>query len=170
MTTINLSDVYRARAAIRPHVHPTPVKSSPTLSALTGAEVSYLSGARTPLRYQRLMHRSASRTHESYLAYYRDTHSRYGVETPGIDDYVQFHVDLAASENLASRTGAGLWDVDSISELHVVSVEGFMEALRTSGAHATFRETRGKEIDAACGQLRIRSAKSGTTEQETITP
>ena len=49
------------------------------------------------------------------------------------------------------------------------SIQGFMATLRTSGAHATFRETRGQEIDAACGQLRIRSTKSGTTQQETIT-
>jgi 23S rRNA (adenine2503-C2)-methyltransferase len=40
----------------------------------------------------------------------------------------------------------------------------FMEALAEKGVNATFRETRGREIDAACGQLRIRSA--ATTEKE----
>ena len=48
------------------------------------------------------------------------------------------------------------------------SVDRFMEVLRNYGAHATFRETRGKEIDAACGQLRVRSAadaaKASTSE------
>lgn len=38
------------------------------------------------------------------------------------------------------------------------AVNGFMAALNEFGAHATFRETRGQEIDAACGQLRVRSA------------
>ena len=40
----------------------------------------------------------------------------------------------------------------------------FMEALAEKGVNATFRETRGREIDAACGQLRIRGA--ATTEKE----
>jgi 23S rRNA (adenine2503-C2)-methyltransferase len=35
---------------------------------------------------------------------------------------------------------------------------GFMETLHGSGANATLRETRGQEIDAACGQLRLRRA------------
>jgi 23S rRNA (adenine2503-C2)-methyltransferase len=38
------------------------------------------------------------------------------------------------------------------------AIDSFMAALADFGAHATFRETRGQEIDAACGQLRIRSA------------
>jgi 23S rRNA (adenine2503-C2)-methyltransferase len=34
----------------------------------------------------------------------------------------------------------------------------FVETLLANGANATLRETRGQEIDAACGQLRLRSA------------
>ena len=34
----------------------------------------------------------------------------------------------------------------------------FMETLHAGGANATLRETRGQEIDAACGQLRLRRA------------
>ena len=34
----------------------------------------------------------------------------------------------------------------------------FMETLLAGGANATLRETRGREIDAACGQLRLRRA------------
>ena len=37
-------------------------------------------------------------------------------------------------------------------------VHGFVETLLANGANATLRETRGQEIDAACGQLRLRSA------------
>jgi 23S rRNA (adenine2503-C2)-methyltransferase len=37
-------------------------------------------------------------------------------------------------------------------------IDNFMQALSEQGANATFRETRGQEIDAACGQLRIRKA------------
>jgi 23S rRNA (adenine2503-C2)-methyltransferase len=38
----------------------------------------------------------------------------------------------------------------------------FMGLLAEHGANATFRETRGRDIDAACGQLRVRNAT--TTE------
>jgi len=40
-----------------------------------------------------------------------------------------------------------------------LTVEGFMEQLVRYGANATFRTTRGQEIDAACGQLRVRSSE-----------
>ncbi|MDJ0925376.1 MAG: 23S rRNA (adenine(2503)-C(2))-methyltransferase RlmN [Acidimicrobiia bacterium] len=47
------------------------------------------------------------------------------------------------------------------------AISAFMDALATEGAHATFRETRGREIDAACGQLRVRSLGGKTTETGT---
>ena len=37
-------------------------------------------------------------------------------------------------------------------------IHRFVETLISNGANATLRETRGQEIDAACGQLRLRSA------------
>ncbi|MEA2022762.1 MAG: 23S rRNA (adenine(2503)-C(2))-methyltransferase RlmN [Actinomycetota bacterium] len=37
-------------------------------------------------------------------------------------------------------------------------IRGFVETLLANGANATLRETRGQEIDAACGQLRLRRA------------
>ena len=40
-------------------------------------------------------------------------------------------------------------------------VEGFLAALRRRGVNATLRDTRGQDIDAACGQLRIRAASAG---------
>ena len=37
----------------------------------------------------------------------------------------------------------------------------FAAALRQGGVNVTVRDTRGTEIDAACGQLRVRSSRSG---------
>ena len=37
-------------------------------------------------------------------------------------------------------------------------IHGFVDTLLASGTNATLRETRGQEIDAACGQLRLRRA------------
>ena len=43
-----------------------------------------------------------------------------------------------------------------------LAIDEFMRHLGDHGANATFRTTRGQDIDAACGQLRVRSAtKSG---------
>jgi 23S rRNA (adenine2503-C2)-methyltransferase len=42
-----------------------------------------------------------------------------------------------------------------------LAIDEFMDELERHGANATYRETRGQEIDAACGQLRIR----GLTEE-----
>ena len=40
-------------------------------------------------------------------------------------------------------------------------VRRFLGTLRREGANVTLRDTRGQEIDAACGQLRVRSAGRG---------
>ncbi len=39
-----------------------------------------------------------------------------------------------------------------------LAIQDFMSRLEEHGANATYRETRGQDIDAACGQLRIRGA------------
>ncbi|MCP3996795.1 MAG: 23S rRNA (adenine(2503)-C(2))-methyltransferase RlmN [bacterium] len=47
-----------------------------------------------------------------------------------------------------------------------LAINDFMRHLADHGANATFRETRGQDIDAACGQLRVRGAtesKEGTS-------
>ena len=89
--------------------------------------------SRSPVRYQYLMRRNASFTHESYLERYRTIHSRFGRITPGIQGYVQLHVDLAASQQLAAPAGLGVWGCDSVSELHLESQESFVRALAESG-------------------------------------
>ncbi|MEN8113081.1 MAG: 23S rRNA (adenine(2503)-C(2))-methyltransferase RlmN [Actinomycetota bacterium] len=38
-------------------------------------------------------------------------------------------------------------------------IQGFVDTLLAAGANATLRETRGQDIDAACGQLRMRDAE-----------
>jgi 23S rRNA (adenine2503-C2)-methyltransferase len=37
-------------------------------------------------------------------------------------------------------------------------IEDFLGTLRSRGVNATLRDTRGQDIDAACGQLRARAA------------
>jgi 23S rRNA (adenine2503-C2)-methyltransferase len=39
-------------------------------------------------------------------------------------------------------------------------VREFVAWVEDSGANVTLRDTRGRDIDAACGQLRVRAAQS----------
>jgi len=102
----------------------------PDLSTmLLGEDVAFIPCERAPVRYQYLMRRNASFSHEAYLMRYREIHSRFGLKTPGILGYVQFHVDADTSRRAAGRAGLGVWGVDSVSELHLESLETFLEAI-----------------------------------------
>lgn len=99
----------------------------------------------TPVRYQYLMHRRADFTHDAYLERYRTIHSSFGLRTPNLDGYVQLHVDLDASRRLGEATGLRAEPCDSMSELHLRSVEHFVEGIVAHpevGAEATADEER----------------------------
>ncbi len=109
----------------------------PDLStSLVGAPHVFVAGAEAPVRYQYLMRRNAAFDHAAYLERYRDVHSAFGAKTPGIEGYVQLHVDPEASRDVASAAGLGVWGVDSVSELHLASVETFLAAVAKSDVGA----------------------------------
>lgn len=85
----------------------------------------------TPVRYLYLMRRKATHTREQYYDYYFNHHSRFGHRTPGIAGYTQFHVDDQRSRAAAAALGVGTWGADSVSELHLRSVDEFFAALAT---------------------------------------
>jgi 23S rRNA (adenine2503-C2)-methyltransferase len=62
---------------------------------------------------------------------------------------------LRAHVNLIALNPTPLSDERPSSQLHI---EQFAKALQTRGINVTVRDTRGRDIDAACGQLRARSA------------
>ncbi|MAG29649.1 MAG: hypothetical protein CL908_02000 [Deltaproteobacteria bacterium] len=98
-------------------------------TALLGRDVVFIEPKRTPVRYQYLMRRNANFTHESYLERYESIHSQFGLVTPGIEGYVQLHLDHEGSKAAADAAGVGVWQVDSVSELYMESLETFMEAI-----------------------------------------
>jgi hypothetical protein len=100
--------------------------------ALAGIDNVEIPCAPTPVRYQYVMRRKIGTTHDQYLDHYVKNHARFGHITPGIEGYVQFHVDATTSAAAAAAAGFGLWRADSVSELHLASVEKFMTALATS--------------------------------------
>jgi hypothetical protein len=104
--------------------------SHPDLSTLLiGEDVVFIASDRAPVRYQYLMRRNASFSHAAYQQRYREIHSQFGLKTPGILGYAQFHVDTDASRRAAEGAGLGVWGVDSVSELHLESLETFLAAV-----------------------------------------
>ncbi len=105
-------------------------------TALVGEDRAFVECARAPVRYQYLMRRNAEYDHAAYTTRYRDVHSQFGVRTPGILGYVQFYVDPSASRQLSVASGFGVCGVDSVSELHLPSIEEFIAAVVQDDAGA----------------------------------
>ncbi|NNE75357.1 MAG: EthD domain-containing protein [Acidimicrobiales bacterium] len=117
--------------------------------AMVGTDVDIVAGPATPIRFAYLMRRRADFTHEQYLTRYLDGHARFGIATPGIEGYTQFHVDLGASAQAAARLGLGVSDFDSVSELHLASLDTFFAALAESGFGTEATEDEEKFVDRA---------------------
>jgi hypothetical protein len=111
-------------------------------TALLGRDLVFVASQRAPVRYQYLMRRREGFSHEAYLRRYAEQHSRFGFETPGIRGYVQLHVDPDATRAAVRAAGFGTFGVDSVSELHMDSLEGFLAGIAGSsiGADATADE------------------------------
>ncbi len=105
-------------------------------TALVGEDCVFVASDRAPVRYQYLMRRLGTLTREAYLRHYTEIHARFGVEVPGVRGYVQLHVDREASRRASRAAGVGIWGVDSVSELHLDSVEHFLERIVTSSIPA----------------------------------
>lgn len=65
-------------------------------------------------------------THQGYLDYWFGNHAEEGRKTNQIISglgYRQIHVDIAASEAVARRTGLALWDFDGMSETYMADAD-----------------------------------------------
>lgn len=67
---------------------------------------------------------------------------------------------LRAHVNLIALNPTPLTQQKASSES---TVKGFARELRRRGVNVTIRDTRGRAIDAACGQLRLLSGTPGVT-------
>ncbi|MCP4908805.1 MAG: EthD domain-containing protein [bacterium] len=119
-------------------------------TALLGRDVVFIEPKRTAVRYQYLMRRNVDFDHEAYLERYASIHSQFGLKTPGIHGYVQLHLDLNASKTAAERAGVGIWQVDSVSELYLESVEAFMDAIGNLENDGGARVDEEIFVDRAC--------------------
>jgi len=88
----------------------------------------------------------------------------------GINDTMEQAIKLAA---IATRLQAHV-NIIAMNPTPLTTMQApdrtrtdqFIAALVQRGANATFRETRGKDIDAACGQLRLRSTTQPSEQKE----
>jgi hypothetical protein len=118
-------------------------------TALLGVDKTFIEPRRTPVRYQYLMRRNAKFSHASYLKRYEEIHSQFGLKTPGIHGYVQLHLDLEGSRALAADAGVGVFEVDSVSELYLESVEAFLAAIGSLENDGGAREDEEVFVDKA---------------------
>jgi hypothetical protein len=117
----------------------------------------------TPLRYQYLMRRKAGTTRVAYLEHYGQRHSQFGRDTPGIAGYTQVHVDPVASAGAAHRPRAHAEAVDSVSELHLTSLEEFFTAVASWRGASEAPADEERFVDrpnsvSACGTTHLVSA------------
>ncbi|MGI9285326.1 MAG: EthD domain-containing protein [Pseudomonadales bacterium] len=100
------------------------------LSAIqAGVDIVFVAADPTAIRFQYCMRRRADFSNTDYLQRYEDIHSAFGLGTKGIEGYVQFHIDQAASKAIAQAAGFGVSQVDSVSELHIDTMEKFLEGI-----------------------------------------
>jgi len=118
-------------------------------SAVFGIEHALVPCEPTGIFYQYLMRRRVDFTHDAYLKRYLEVHAEFGRRTPGIVGYGQLHVDPAASRQLADAFGCGIWRIDSISMLHMRSVDEFIAAVSESTIANESRQDEEAFVDRA---------------------
>ena len=97
--------------------------------SLAGDRLIFTGGtALGPIRYWYCMRRRGDFSHEDFLIRYRDVHSRFGLETTGIQGYTQWHADPDASAALGERLGLGACGYDSVSVLEIADLDTFFTA------------------------------------------
>lgn len=116
-------------------------------AALVGAPQKLIPCTPPPLRYLYLMRRKAHTTHAAYIDYYFHNHSNFGFRTPNISGYTQFHVDAAASSEVATRLGVGTTIVDSVSELMIASLDSFFEGIGDGRLGSEAAEDEARFVD-----------------------
>lgn len=98
-------------------------------AVLGGSDRVFTACDPTPIRFQYCMRRRADHSHEQYIDYYEREHSKFGIGTHGIEGYTQFHVDPIESLHLRSAAAVGLWQYDSVSELHIADMDTFFSGI-----------------------------------------
>jgi 23S rRNA (adenine2503-C2)-methyltransferase len=108
---------------------------------------------------------------EACLYFFNTTGRRISIEWTMMDGVNDTREQAAKLARIAERLHAHI-NVIALNPTPLTSqrrpdsvrIDEFMASLEDYGANATFRTTRGQDIDAACGQLRVRSATTKNKE------
>jgi hypothetical protein len=105
------------------------------LSALLiGIEHVFVPSEPTPIRFQYLMRRRADFSHADYIERYAGIHAKIGIKMNVSRGYVQFHANPELSRKAAASAGFGIWAIDSVAELHIISMDDFLKAASKEGS------------------------------------
>lgn len=100
------------------------------------------------------MRRRHDLTAEEYFRHYEEVYPRFGLRVVGAAGSSQFHVDAESTRRACERAGFGIWQVSSVSKLHLASVEEFLAAAK-SNAKIGFAEDEEKFIDRRHSVMRL---------------
>jgi hypothetical protein len=98
---------------------------------------------RGPVRFLYLMRHKVDVDHLSFRAHWAGPHAEFGLTTPGILGYDQFHVDPVAAQAGSAAAGLAVWRVDGVAELHLNSLgEFFSAAVGSSTGNAALEDEK----------------------------
>ena len=105
----------------------SPLVQTDLCAAVLGQDHIFVRADPSPIRFQYLMRRRHDFSHKDYSLRNRTGHSQFGKRMTCINSYVQFHCHPELSQQLAMGAGCGIWEIDSVAELHMDSVEDFAQ-------------------------------------------
>jgi len=98
-------------------------------TGLYGVEHIVVPGEPVDFCYRYFMRRRDDMCYAEYIDYYMNIHAKFGLMMPGINGYRQLHVDREASQQLNDSIRLSYIPFDSVTELYLASMDGFMEAI-----------------------------------------
>jgi hypothetical protein len=122
-------------------------------TVLYGVENVVVPGGPDNLCYRYLMRRRDDMCYAEYIDYYVNIHAKFGLETPEISGYRQLHVDHDASRLASESSGVAWIPYDSVTELHMASLERFIQAVATSEVAPKAAEDETHFVRGASSQM-----------------
>jgi hypothetical protein len=100
----------------------------PDLSGAIVARRRRVLGGEGPIRFVYLMRHKAGQSTAAFQTHWGGPHAEFGRQTEGINGYDQLHVDRPAARAAARVAGFGVHRIDGVPELHMESLEAFIDA------------------------------------------
>ncbi|HKA04251.1 MAG TPA: EthD domain-containing protein [Acidimicrobiales bacterium] len=93
-----------------------------------------------PIGLFHLLRRQGGLTREAFLDHWGGSHTRFSRSIPGLDAYIQHHVDPDASSSLARAVDIPPADFDGVAVTYTSSVSAHVELMSRSQTNAGVRD------------------------------